>query len=118
MDLRHCPFCGSDGAWVATSEDDCGRNASYTVECGNMECGAEIGWHPREADAVQKWNRRVDKYREFFELTMFVEELERIDNWPYHTESARTDSAWHEVGVSLATAHDMLQDLKRVLIDG
>ena len=59
-----------------------------------------------------------DRYKEFFELTMFIEELERVDNWLYHTDSARTDDAWHEVGVSLSTANDMLQDLKRELSDG
>jgi len=69
--------------------------------------------------AGKKIAKKLSRYKEFFELTMFIEELERIDNWLYHTGIARTkDDAWYEVGVSLSTANDMLQDLKRELSDG
>jgi len=123
MSLKPCPFCGSTGAWVAISEDDCGRNKAFTVECGNMSCGAEIGWHPRESDAVEKWNQRVDKYQDFFELTVFLDELESIEQWMFGIWvpgqlSPQNYNADSELAACQASIYRKIRDIRVELIDG
>ena len=57
--IKACPFCGSKNIkpMIASIEDIGGD--SYCMECCN--CGAEGPWlkNKTEAQAIEKWNRRV-----------------------------------------------------------
>lgn len=54
MELKSCPFCGSNTLEV--------RKGKYMwwVECCNMGCRASGGVSNLKAKAIEIWNRRCD----------------------------------------------------------
>lgn len=54
--LLPCPFCRSTCVEIL---DDGGKTHSYYVAC--HECGASSCHYKEEPDAVESWNRRVER---------------------------------------------------------
>ena len=61
--LKPCPFCGGEAEEYEYYFGD-SRTPSYTVNCKNEVCGAEIGWHEKQKEANQAWNTRHKLERE------------------------------------------------------
>ena len=55
MELKPCPFCGSQDIGLWTSY---GYEYLNYVWCGG--CGAKTESFPEEAQAIEAWNRRAD----------------------------------------------------------
>ena len=56
--LKNCPFCGKDAAWLDTTAATCGKvKRTYFARCS---CGAEINNVSGDSKekAAWKWNRR------------------------------------------------------------
>lgn len=53
MELKPCPFCGSEAEiW--------GEEDMVKVRCSNYECMAsKIGWFDEPEEAAEDWNRRA-----------------------------------------------------------
>lgn len=58
MELKPCPFCGSE-------PDLYGDCDMVKVRCTNYHCGCETrGWFDEIEDAVEHWNTRRDGEQE------------------------------------------------------
>lgn len=62
MELKHCPFCGSE---AILRKVETGRNRSgyeYYVRCGNPHCPVYVNTLNRntEDEAVENWNQRAE----------------------------------------------------------
>jgi Lar family restriction alleviation protein len=53
-DLKSCPFCGTDSAYVGYEED----NQSYCVWCA--KCLARVEEFTSEESAIKAWNTRKE----------------------------------------------------------
>jgi len=56
MELKHCPFCGDDGAQIQMKKKH--ADFPYRVKC--WQCGAKSDYCRTRESAVRAWNRRVN----------------------------------------------------------
>lgn len=68
IELKPCPFCGSDDVTCNKFED------VYYVEC--LYCSAKVETYNGEEDAIEGWNARVI---DLDELEKVADECERAD---------------------------------------
>jgi len=57
IELKPCPFCGSDGVGLAYKPHPIQPNEFHGVSC--LPCGAHGGFQTSEKAAIEKWNARA-----------------------------------------------------------
>jgi len=55
MELRPCPFCGSEARWAAT----CGGDDSWEIQCSNVDCCIVLFAGASAEETCRSWNTRV-----------------------------------------------------------
>lgn len=58
IELKTCPFCGSEADIFTSDEVGYLGNDRYTVKCGNCFCGT--GHYKDPVRATEAWNKRVN----------------------------------------------------------
>lgn len=63
-EMKQCPFCGETGpVKIVIRKGKDGWRDRYCVRCDYDDggCGSESGWYHSEYEAVESWNKRIQK---------------------------------------------------------
>lgn len=59
IELKPCPFCGADEAYIGHAKDEAGATLWF-CECDACSCGTDA--FGSEGDAIVAWNRRPEHF--------------------------------------------------------
>lgn len=106
MELKPCPFCGSKE--VEIWHDCIAGGVIVKAYCVCNDCGTGGPTTETAEEAAAQWNSRdgaarVKDYKDYFELTVLLDELEGIEQWIYNTNTDKiihdpNYRVWDEIG--------------------